>query len=107
MDRENHRGDILLSSLLVTNSHSFNKSLLGGLIMLWRPPILSIKLFPTLSYPKQSGMYSRRMTFVVLSRKNIPFSKRLINLNTLNGQDTMKTGQWRMGKASYGQMRPK
>jgi hypothetical protein len=52
-------------------------------------------------------MHSKRMTFVVLSRENVLFSKRLIDCNVFNGQDTMKTGQWRIGKGSYGQMRSK
>jgi hypothetical protein len=52
-------------------------------------------------------MPSRRMTFVVLSRENVPFSKRLIDWNVLNGWGVMKTGQWSIGKESYGQMRPK
>ena len=73
--RKTAKGVDLLSFLLVINNPSFAKSLLEGLTMLFKPPILSTTSSPTLSHPKQSGMCSRRTIFAPLSRKNAPYLK--------------------------------
>ena len=47
------------------------------------------------------------MTFVLLSRGNILFSRRPTDWSVSNLPDNMKNGQWRIGRESYCQMRPK
>ena len=101
------RGNVLLSFLQVISDQLFVKSLMGDLIMLWEPPISSTTPFLILSHLKQSGINSNKMTFVLLSRKNNLFPRRPTGLNILDFPDTMKTGHWRIGKGSCGQMRPK
>src|SRR6266516_1758477 len=101
------KGGALPSCLLVTSDQLFVKSPVGGLIMLWRPPISSTTSFPILSHPKQPGIYSRKMTFTLLSRRNVLFSRRSTDWSISNLPDTTKTGQWRIGRGSCGQMRPK
>jgi hypothetical protein len=64
-------------------------------------------ILPILSHPKQSGMHSKEMIFKPLSRRNALFSRRPTEWLVSNLPDTMKTGQWRIGKGSCGQMRPK
>src|SRR5258707_5916354 len=51
--------------------------------MLWRPPILSTTFFLILSHPKQSESHSNKMIFVLLSRGNVLFSRRLHRLDCL------------------------
>jgi len=75
--------------------------------MLFKLPILSTASFPTLSVPKQSGMYSRRVAFALLSRRSAPFSIGVIKKVTSNLPSTMKIGQWRIGRGSCGQIRPR
>ena len=98
---------VLLSFPLVTSNPFFAKSPLGGSIMLSKPPTSSTTSFPTLSHPKQSGMCSKRTISALLSRRNAPYSKGSIVLIASNLPSTMKTGQWRIGKGSFGQMRLK
>ena len=99
--------DVLPSCLQATSDQLFVKSPVEDLIMLWRLPISSTTSFLMLSHPNQSGMRSNKMTFVLLSRGNTLFSRRATDWSILNLPDTMKTGQWRIGRGSYGQMRPK
>src|SRR5260221_368694 len=87
--------------------HSIIKSSTGDLTMLWRPPILSTTFFLILSHPKQSETHSNKMIFMLLSRGNVLFSRRLIDWTASNLPGTTKTGQWRIGRGSCGQMRPK
>src|SRR5260370_19576526 len=76
-------------------------------IMLWKPPISSTTFFLIQSHPKQSGMHSKKITFVLLSRGNVPFSRRPTDRSTSNLPGTMKTGQWMTGRGSCGQMKPR
>ena len=61
--------DVLPSCLQATSDQLFIKSPVEDLIMLWRLPISSSTSFLILSHPKQSGMCSNKMTFVLLSRR--------------------------------------
>ena len=99
--------DVLPSCLQVTSDQLFVKSPVEDLIMLWRLPISSSTSSLILSHPKPSGMHSNKMTFVLLSRGNTLFSRRPTDWSVSNLPDTMKTGQWRIGRGSCGQMRPK
>ena len=89
------------------NNLFFTKSLLESLIMLFKLPISLMASFPTLSQSKQSGMSSRRMDFPLLSRRSALFLRGIIKKLISNLLSTMKTGQWRIGRGSYGQMRPR
>jgi hypothetical protein len=91
----------------VINNPFFAKSPLGRLIMLFKLPISSTAFFPILSPPKQSEMCSRRMGFALLSRRNALFLRGVIERIASNLPSTMKIGQWRIGRESYGQMRPR
>ena len=62
--------DVLPSFLQATSTQLFIKSPEEDLIMLWRLPISPTTSFLILSHPKQSGMHSNKMTFVLLSRGN-------------------------------------
>ena len=101
------KGDVLPNCLQLTSVQLFVILPVGGLIMLWRPPISSTTSFPVLSQPKQSGIHSRKMAFALLSRRNVLFSKRPTDWSASNLPGTMKIGQWRIGRGSCGQMRPK
>jgi hypothetical protein len=92
---------------LTINNPFFAKLLLQSLIMLFRLPISSIPSFPTLSQLKQSEMSSRRMGFPLLSRRSALFSRSVIEQIISNLPNTMKTRQWKIGRGSYGQMRPR
>src|SRR5882762_194679 len=83
------KGDILPNCLQLTSIQLFVILPVGGLIMLWRPPISSTTSFPVLSQPKQSGIYSRKMAFALLSRRNVLFSKRPTDwsASNLTGED--------------------
>src|ERR1700730_19327047 len=74
--------------------------------MLFRLPISSTPSFSTLSQLKQLGMSSRRMGFPLSSRSAL-FSRSIIEQIVSNLPNTMKTGQWKIGRGSYGQMRPR
>jgi hypothetical protein len=101
-------GEVALPSFhLVINNPFFARLLLQSLIMLFRLPILSIPSFPTLSQLKQSGMSSRRMGLPLLSRRSALFSRSIIEQIVSKLPNTMKTGQWKIGRGSYGQMRPR
>ena len=91
----------------MTNNLSFTKSPLGSLIMLFKLPILSTASSPALSYPKQSGIYSRRTTFALLLRRSALFSRSNIDRIVSNLPSTIKIGQWRIGRGSYGQIKPR
>ena len=101
------RGVALPSFHLVTNNPSSAKSLLESLIMLFKLPISSTASSSALSHPKQSGICSRRTTFALLLRRSALSSRSNINRIASNLPSTMKIGQWRIGRGSYGQMRPK
>ena len=101
------RGVILPSFHLMTSNPFFNKSLLGSLTMLSKLPSLSTTSSPILSHPKQSGMYSRRTTFTPLSRRNALSSRSIIDRIVSNLPSTMKIGQWKIGRGSCGQIRPR
>jgi hypothetical protein len=105
--RKTIRNVTLPSFYLVINNPFFAKLLLQSLIMLFRLPISSIPSFPTLSQLKQSEMSSRRMGFPLLLRRNALFSRSIIEQIVLNLPNIMKTGQWKIGRGSYGQMRPR
>jgi transposase len=60
---------------------------------------------PLLSHHKQSEMHSKAMIFALLLSRNIPYSKRHIKRIILNLHGIMKTGQLRIEKGSYGQMK--
>ena len=77
------KGDVLPSCLHMTGNQLFVKSPLEDLIMLWRPPISLTTSFPILLHHKQSGIYSKIMTFTLLSRKNVLFSRRPHRLECL------------------------
>ena len=96
---------VLPSFLIGTSSLLSAKSPLESLIMLSRPPNLSTISFPLLSPHKQSGMYSKAMTFALLLSRNIPSSKRHIEKIVLNLLSIMKTGLWRIRKEYFGQMK--
>jgi hypothetical protein len=91
----------------MTNNLSFAKSPLGSLIMLFKLPISSTASSPALSHPKQSGIYLRRITFTLLLRRSALSSRSDISRIISNLPSTMKIGQWRIGRGSYGQMRPR
>ena len=99
--------DVLPSCLQATSDQLFIKSPVEELIMMWRLPISSTTSLLILSHPKQSAMHSNKMTFMLLSRGNALFSRRPTDWSISHLPDTMKTGQWRIGRGSYGQMRPK
>jgi hypothetical protein len=101
-DKQNSKGG---RPLIVTNNPLFVKSPLESLIMLFRPPNLSTISSPLLSHHKQSEMHLKAMTFALLSSRNVPYSKRHIKRIVLNLHGIMKTGQLRIGKGSYGQMK--
>ena len=82
----------------MTISQLFIKSPVEDLIILCRPPISSTTSFLILSHPKQSGISSNKMTFVLLSRGNVLFSRKHTDWSVSNLPDAMKTGQWRIGK---------
>src|SRR5260370_6204189 len=86
----------------MTSNQFFVKSPVEDLIMLWRPTILSTTFFLILSPPKQSETQSNKMIFVLLSRGNVLFSRRLIDWTASNLPGPMKTGQWRIGRGSCG-----
>ena len=99
---------VTLSSFhLGTNNLSFAKSPLGSLIMLFKLRISLTASSPALSHPKQSGIYSRRTTFTLLLRRSALFLRSDISRIISNLPSTMKIGQWRIGRGSYGQMRPR
>ena len=99
--------DVLPSCLQATSDQLFIKSPVEDLIMLWRLPISSLTSFLILSHPIQSGMCSNKMTSVLLSRGYTLFSRRPTDWSVSNLPDNMKTGQWRIERGSYDQMRPK
>ena len=105
--RKTAKGAALLSFFHTTNNPSCAKSLLEGLTMLFKPPDLLTTSFPTLSTLKQSGMSLKKIIFILLSRKNALYSNSDIDKTALNLPNTIKIGQWRTGKGSYGQMRPR
>ena len=107
MIKKTVKEDVLQSCLQATSDLLAAKSPVEDLIMLWRPPILSTTFFLILSQPKQSEMHSNKMTFWLSSRRNDLFSRRPTDWSTSNLPDIMKTGQWRIGRGSCGQMRPK
>ena len=88
--------DVLPSCLQATSDQLFIKSPVEELIMMWRLPISLTTSFLILSHPKQLGMHSNKMTFVLLSRGNALFSRRPTEWSISNLPDTMKTGQWRI-----------
>ena len=92
---------------LATNNSFFAKSLLESLTMLFKLPTSSTASSPTLSQHKQSGMSSRRMDLPLLSRRSALFSRGVIEKIASNLPSTMKTGLWRIGRGSCGQMRPR
>ena len=103
--RKTIREVALPSFYLVINNPFFAKSLLESLTMLFKLPISLMASFLTLSQPKQSGMFSRRMDFLLLSKRSALFLRGIIKKPVSNLPSTMKTGQWRIGRGSYGQMR--
>ena len=105
--RKTAKGAALPSFLHATNNPSCAKSPLEGLTMLFKPPDSLTTSSPTLSTLKQSGMSSRKTIFALLSRRNALYSNSDIDKTALNLPNTMKIGQWKTGKGSYGQMRPR
>ena len=97
-DKENSKGGHPSKLSWATSDQLSVKSPVEDLIMLWRLPISSSTSFLILSHPKQSGMHSNKMTFVLLSRGNTLFSRRATDWSISNLPDTMKTGQWRIGR---------
>ena len=97
-DKENSKGGHPSKLSSATSDQLSVKSPVEDLIMLWRLPISSTTSFLMLSHPKQSGMHSNKMTFVLLSRGNTLFSRRATDWSISNLPDTMKTGQWRIGR---------
>ena len=83
------KGDVLPNCLQLTSVQLFVVLPVGGLIMLWRPPISSTTSFPVLSQPKQSAIHSRKTAFALLSR-NVLFSKRPTDWSASNLPGTMK-----------------
>ena len=99
--------DVFPSCLQATSNQLFIKSPAEDLIMLWRLLISSSTSFLILSHPKQSGMCSNKMTFVMLSRGYTLCSRRNTDWSISNLPDTMLTGQWWIGRGSYSQRTPK
>jgi len=52
-------------------------------------------------------MSSRRMALPLLSRRSALFSRGVIERIASNLPSIIKTGQWRIGRGSCGQMRPR
>jgi hypothetical protein len=105
--RKTIREAALSSFHLVINNPLFTKSLLQSLIMLFKLPFSLPASFPTLYQLKWSGMSSRRMGFPLLSRRSALFSRGIIERIVSNLPSIMKTGLWKVGRWSYGQMRPR
>src|SRR5437868_4240308 len=75
--------------------------------MLFKLPISSTASSLALSHPKQSGIYSRRTTFALLLRRSALSLRSNIGRIVSNLPSTIKIRQWRIGRGSYGQMRPR
>jgi len=89
------KGDVLPNCLQLTSIQLFIILPVGGLIMLWRPPISSTTSFPVLSQPKQSGIHSRKMAFTLLKCPLLKKAHRLEHLKFARYHENWTVEDWK------------